>query len=278
MAANFEPYPASKFSNVERVGEAPAHWKACRLKDVSWLNPGRTEARALLEADASVVFLPMERVGEDGKIDECLVPVTIVYNGHICFRRDDVLVAKITPCFENGKGACLDSLSSEIGFGSTEFHVLRVKQFILSIFLYYMTILPKFRQLGKNAMIGAAGQQRIPQEFVSNYPIPLPPLAEQDAVVCYLDDMEQRIRRYINVEQKLIGLLKEQRQIVIHRSVTRGLDPIVQIKPSVIERGGSIPTHWNVRTLTEQVAIVEYLTRRLLTSTPLSAAPTVRSN
>ena len=249
MAANIEPYPADNSFNVEKGGEAPAHWKKCRLKDVAWLNPGRTEARALLEADTSVVFIPMERVGEDGNIDECLVPATMVYNGYTCFRRDDVLVAKITPCFENGKGACLDSLSTEIGFGSTEFHVLRAKQFVLPRFLYYMTILPEFRQLGKNAMIGAAGQQRVPQEFVSNYPILLPTLTEQDAVVCYLDDTEQRIRRYINVKQKLIGLLKEQWQAVIDRAITRGLDPNVRTKPSRIGWIGDVPVHWERRRL-----------------------------
>ena len=199
-----------------------------------------------LESDTPVAFLPMERVGTDGKIEEEILHVSAAWNGFTYFRRNDVIVAKITPCFENGKGACLDSLSTEIGFGSTEFHVLRAKSLLAPQFLYYVTTLTEFRRLGADAMTGAAGQQRVPQEFVSNYPIAIPSLPEQVTIVRYIDHADERIRRYISGKQKLIRLLEEEKQAVTHRAVTRGLDPNVRLKPSGIEWLGDVPAHWEV--------------------------------
>ncbi len=247
--SNIKSYSNYKPSGVEWLGDVPAHWKVQRLKQAATLNPSRTEARMALESDTSVAFLPMERVGTDGKIEEEILHVSAAWNGFTYFRRNDVIVAKITPCFENGKGACLDSLSTEIGFGSTEFHVLRAKSLLAPQFLYYVTTLTEFRRLGADAMTGAAGQQRVPQEFVSNYPIAIPSLPEQTAIVRYLDHADERICRYINGKQKLIRLLEEEKQTVIHRAVARGLDPNVRLKPSGVEGLGDVPAHWEVRRL-----------------------------
>ena len=246
MPQPFKLYPTYKPSGVPWLGDIPAHWEVQRLKQAATLNPSRTEARMALESDTPVAFIPMERVGTDGKIDEEILHVSAGWNGFTYFRRNDVIVAKITPCFENGKGACLDSLSTEIGFGSTEFHVLRAKSLLAPQFLYHVTTLTEFRRLGADAMTGAAGQQRVPQEFVSNYPIAIPPLPEQTAIVRYLDHADERIRRYISGKQKLIRLLEEEKQAVIHRAVTRGLDPNVRLKDSGVEWLGDVPAHWEV--------------------------------
>ena len=254
MPQPFKLYPTYKPSGVPWLGDIPAHWEVQRLKQAATLNPSRTEARMALESDTPVAFIPMERVGTDGKIDEEILHVSAGWNGFTYFRRNDVIVAKITPCFENGKGACLDSLSTEIGFGSTEFHVLRAKSLLAPQFLYHVTTLTEFRRLGADAMTGAAGQQRVPQEFVSNYPIAIPPLPEQTAIVRYLDHADERIRRYISGKQKLIRLLEEEKQAVIHRAVTRGLDPNVRLKDSGVEWLGEVPAHWEVMPL-RRVAI-----------------------
>ena len=253
MTAHLKPYPSYKPSGVKWLGEVPAHWEVRRLKWVASLNPSRTEARTFLTADTPVTFLPMERVGTDGEIDEKMVSASDVWNGFTYFRRDDVLVAKITPCFENGKGACLDALSTEIGFGSTEFHVLRAGSSISPQFLYRLTTLAPFRHSGAEAMTGAAGQQRVPQAFVVNYPLPVPPLAEQAAIVRYLDHTDGRIRRYLRSRERLIELLKEYRQAVVHEAVTRGLDPDVPLKSSGVEWLGDVPAHWEVRRLRHAV-------------------------
>ena len=257
MPSNLKPYPTYKPSGVAWLGDVPAHWEVRRLKWVASLNPSKTEARTFLTADTPVTFLPMERVGTDGEIDEKVVSASGVWNGFTYFRRDDVLVAKITPCFENGKGACLDALSTEIGFGSTEFHVLRAGSSISPQFLYRLTTLAQFRHSGAEEMTGAAGQQRVPQAFVANYPLPIPPLAEQAAIVRYLDHTDGRIRRYLRSRERLIKLLKEYRQAVIHEAVMRGLDPDVPLKPSGVAWLGDVPAQWEVRRLKHWVGINE---------------------
>ena len=102
-----KPYPKYKHSGVEWLGEVPKHWEVRRLKRIARLNPSKSEVSpALRSADA--VFLPMEKVGADGRIDTSIVKrASELWNGFTYFRQNDVIVAKITPCFENGKGACL---------------------------------------------------------------------------------------------------------------------------------------------------------------------------
>ncbi len=248
MQPALQPYPTYKPSGIDWLGDIPKHWDVRRLKQVALLNPSRTEARATLPDYTPVVFLPMERVGEDGGIDQSETrSAHEVWNGFTYFRWGDVLVAKITPCFENGKGAYLGTLRTNVGFGSTEFHVLRANGAANPQFLYRLTTTREFRRQGANAMTGAAGQQRVPASFVADYAIPLPPLDEQQAIVRYLDEADDRIRRAISAKERLIELLTEQRQAVIHHAVTRGLDPNVRLKDSGVEWLGEVPAHWGVR-------------------------------
>ena len=83
--------------------------------------------------------------------------------------------------------------------------------------------------------------------FIGSMEQPLPPLPEQTAIVRYLDCADERIRRYVSGKQKLIRLMEEENQAVIHRAVTRGLDPNVRLKPSGVEWLGDVPTHWEQR-------------------------------
>lgn len=245
MIQEMKPYPAYRDSGVEWLGGVPEHWGIRRLKRLAMINPKKSEAS--LEPDCEVTFLPMERVGTDGRLVlKGRKRASEVWNGFTYFRRSDVLVAKITPCFENGKGACLESLPTEIGFGSTEFHVLRASSLVLPQFLYRVTTLAEFRKLGAEAMTGAAGQQRVPESFVADFRIVLPPYSEQAAIVRFLDHVDRRIRRCIRAKQKLIALLNEQKQAIIQHAVTRGLDPDVRLKPSGVEWLGEVPEHWEV--------------------------------
>ena len=220
-----KPYPKYKDSGVEWLGNVPAHWEVRRLKQIVRLNPSKAEARVLLEHDAPVTFLPMERVYTDGRIEATEhLPVSSVWNGFTYFRRGDVIVAKITPCFENGKGACLDTLPTEVGFGSTEFHVLRAGNSIRAPFLYRITTLPDFRRLGAEAMTGAAGQQRVPASFIANFAVPCPPLPEQTAIVEYLDAQTTKIDAAIAAARREIELLREYRTRLIADVVTGKVD------------------------------------------------------
>lgn len=220
-----QPYPAYISSRVEQLGQVPEHWKIRRLKHSAALNPSKTESRESLKPDTAVTFLPMERVGADGRIDpQEVLPASKVWNGFTYFRRDDVLVAKITPCFENGKGAHLHSLPTAIGFGSTEFHVVRARSFMLPQFLYRLTTDFAFRRLGTDAMTGAAGQQRVPSSFIANYPCPIPSLPEQTAIVAYLDKVNSDISDAVFRARRQIDFLREYRTRLIADVVTGKLD------------------------------------------------------
>lgn len=225
VTRGLDPDVRLKPSGIDWLGDVPAHWEVRRLKWVASLNPSKREVRASLLVDTPVTFLPMERVGTDGRIESGeMLPASDVWNGFTYFEREDVLVAKITPCFENGKGACLDSLPTKVGFGSTEFHVLRYGPSISPQFLYRLTTLEEFRRLGVNAMIGAAGQQRVPQAFVANYPIAIPPLPEQAAIVEHLDKATADIDTAIANTRREIDLLREYRTRLIADVVTGQVD------------------------------------------------------
>jgi len=219
-----QPYPEYKDSGVEWLGKVPAHWEVRRLKRIARINPSKSDDDGLLMDDLAV-FLPMDRVGDDGRVDFSeMRPAAELWSGYTYFRRGDVIVAKITPCFENGKGACLTNLPTDIGFGSTEFHVLRPYAEANVYYVYRITTLPTFRLLGKDAMTGAAGQQRVPASFVEQFQSPLPPLPEQAAIVEYLDEQTAAIDRAAEVARREIELLKEFRTRLIADIVTGKLD------------------------------------------------------
>ncbi|MBE9176719.1 restriction endonuclease subunit S, partial [Synechocystis salina LEGE 06155] len=189
-------------------------------------------------------------VSEDGKIDCALKrKICDLYQGFTFFAKNDVIVAKITPCFENGKGAFLNNLETDIGFGSTEFHVLRSQSFSNSSFLYYLVKSEVFMQLGEAFMVGAAGQKRVPTDFVSNFYIGFPPLEEQGAIAAFLDCKTAEIDELIAQKERLIELYEEEKTAIINEAVTKGINPDVKLKPSGIDWLGDIPEHWEVKKL-----------------------------
>jgi len=101
-----------------------------------------------------------------------------------------------------------------------------------------------------------AHRMRIPMELLKCEPFPKPPHDEQDAIVRFLDHANRRIERYIRAKKKLIALLNEQKQAIIHRAVTRGLDPNVRFKPSGMPWLGEVPEHWKALQLRRMVSLV----------------------
>ena len=122
---SYPAYPDYKDSGVEWLGEVPAHWEVKRLRYVAELNPSKTEVRTL-PAERSVSFIPMEAIGEDGSLSLVQTrQIGEVLAGYTYVREGDVTIAKITPCFENGKGAVMRGLQNHVGFGTTELIVMR---------------------------------------------------------------------------------------------------------------------------------------------------------
>lgn len=236
-------YPSYRDSGLAWSGEIPAHWDTKRLKLLAALNPSKDLTK--VDKDSVVVFLPMENVSSEGMIDNSLKRrAGEVWEGFTYFERNDILIAKITPCFENGKGALLDRLATEVGFGSTEFTVLRAGKDVLPPFLYYVTKSYPFRRQGEDFMTGSAGQQRVPTSFVRNYPVCVPPLNEQLQIVNYLNSKLEQIDQFINNKLQMIALLEEQRAALINRSITQGLNAAAEFKRSDVEWLGNVPNHW----------------------------------
>lgn len=244
---SFPRYPEYKDSGVEWLGDAPAHWEVRRLRYAADLNPSKAEA-AGYTPETEVSFLPMEAIGDDGSLDlERTRPVAEVNSGYTYFREGDVTIAKITPCFENGKGAVMRNLSGGIGFGTTELIVARPQASLTTAeYLHWLFISTPFRKLGESWMYGAGGQKRVPDDFVRNFAIAFPSLAEQLTISTFLDRETAKIDALVAEQERLIELLKEKRQAVISHAVTKGLDPTVPMKDSGIEWLGQVPEHWLV--------------------------------
>ena len=145
-------------------------------------------------SESFFTFIGMQDVSEEAKIiNQTILPISQLRSGLTYFEKNDVLVAKITPCFENGKGGYANNLKTEIGFGSTEFHILRANQRADAEFIYYWTINPKFRQQLTLDMVGSAGHKRVPFQALHKFKISLPPLPEQTAIATALSDTDALI-------------------------------------------------------------------------------------
>ena len=142
-----------------------------------------------------VSFIPMAGIGENGKVVRIKErKLGDCKKGFSYFSKGDVLLAKITPCMENGKAAYIEDIPNEHGFGSTEFHVLRPSENVDGKYLFYAIWNTRFRAVAKNNMTGSAGQKRLSASYIQDHEIPLPPLPEQKRIVAILDKADA-IRR-----------------------------------------------------------------------------------
>lgn len=176
------------------------------ISQVAEVNPATPVAVRNGDCDRLVPFLPMSAVSEDGRASyEEQRAVAKLLKGYTYFERGDVLVAKITPCFENGKAAFLEDLPDANGFGSTEFHVLRPGPDLDGRYLFHAVRTRAFQAAGAASLTGSAGQKRVPASFFERYRISLPPLAEQRRITAILDRAEAVQRKRQDSLQLLDG-------------------------------------------------------------------------
>lgn len=186
--------------------------KIVRLGECVELNP----AKPNLANDLNVTFLGMKDISENGQVD---LSTTKTYEevkkGFTNFENEDVLLAKITPCFENGKAAIVRNLTNGYGFGSTEFYVLRANQnIILPEYVYSIIKSFAFAIPGRQKMTGAAGQKRLPKGYVLNYKIPLPDLELQ---IQYAEKLNE-INSYIQEQQEELKNANQMLQSLLHHA------------------------------------------------------------
>lgn len=193
------------------LGEIPGDWEVIDFGDL--FQP--TITRKPIKQDMVVSFVGMQDVSESAQL---ISPNIISYNevksGFTYFEKNDVLVAKITPCFENGKGCIAEKIETNIGFGSTEFHVLRANERAVAKYIYFITTTGKFRKQLESEMVGSAGHRRVPMIAIEKYRIPCSNhIEEQTAIATVLSDMDKDLEalqhRLHKTQQVKQGMMQE---------------------------------------------------------------------
>lgn len=179
-----------------------AKWPMVELEAICEINPRKAELSSV-DRSLSVSFIPMEDIGTRQKTINSKRRRTLgeVFKGYTYFRDNDVLLAKVTPCFENGKSGIATELINGIGFGSSELHVIRPGPKVLAGFIYPFVSSDLFVKQGIPQMTGTGGLQRLPASFLQHFRIPLPPLDIQQRIVDELD----RYQRIIDGANQVIA-------------------------------------------------------------------------
>ncbi len=201
----------SQFIEMFGIPETDSHgWGLTTLGSCCELNPRKPKD---IKTDIDYSFVAMPSVSEDGRIDTSIEkPYQEICKGFTYFAEDDVLFAKITPCMENGKGGVAKGLKNGVGFGSTEFHVLRpIKGISNPYWLYIITMFPKFRSNAEKVMTGTGGQRRVPITYLNEYRIALPPIELQEQFAAFV---RQSDKSKFELEKALSELTATYKRII----------------------------------------------------------------
>ena len=253
MTPTLHPYPAYRPSGVPWLDDVPAHWEVPRLKDVGYLKSGAGFPHSH-QGNLSAEF-PFFKVGDMAVSgNERLMQVwkhtvssdTVNILGAHVFLPDTIVFAKVGAALLLNKRrvltrpSCIDN--NMMGFlprgHSTEW------------MCHWLSIVD-FRMVVNPGAVPSVNEAQL-----EVLPVLVPPLPEQRAIVRYLDYVDRRIRRYVDAKRKLIALLEEEKQTVVNRAVTRGLDPNVRLKPSGVDWLGDVPVHWDRCRLRNVVSVV----------------------
>lgn len=210
VTRGLNPNVKMKDSGIEWIGEVPEHWKVKRMKDICVLSPN---IKSCSEYEYGS-YLPMEGLRLD-QIETSDKLVSTLQGKYTPFEDSDLLVAKVTPCFENGNIAIAKGLTNGVGFGSSEIFVLRANKYNNIRFLFYMSLSSKFQDKACATMCGVGGLKRISPLFMKTYIMAIPPSTEQRAIATYLDDkcakidtivsnLDKQISRYADLKRSLI--------------------------------------------------------------------------
>jgi len=237
VIAGLKPYAEVKDSGVEWLGAVPAHWQivpafvAYRPHEIR--NVGMVEKTVLSLSYGRIVVKPEEKLR--GLVPESFETYQIVDPGNIIVRTTDL---------QNDRNSLRIGHAKNRGIITSAYMCLETTSQVENEFGYQY--LNAYDLLKIIYGYGSGLRQNLDFKDIKRMPVLLPPKEEQAAIVRFLDHADRRIRRAIAAKQKLIQLLEEQKQVIIHRAVTRGLDPDVRLKHSGVEWLGDVPEHWVV--------------------------------
>ncbi len=203
-------------TDTAEIATLPEGWALTHIGDICEINPAKPAGNAM-PANAPVSFVPMPAV--DAVEGAITAPQTKsfaeVRKGFTSFRNNDVIMAKITPCMENGKAAITRNLTNGLGFGSTEFHVLRPTTAVLPEYVYTFIRQESYRRAAEAEMTGSVGQKRVPQSFLEMTELPLPPLAEQGRIVSKVIEVLNQVRTSRQRLDRVPTILRSFRKAVL---------------------------------------------------------------
>ena len=236
MIEGLKPYPSMKVSGVPWLGEVPVHWKPERAK---WLF--RKMNRPVKDSDDVVTcfrdgIVTLRKNRRVRGFTESLKEIGYqgVRRGDLVIHAMDAFAGAIGVSDSDGKGTPVYSVCKPSPLADAHYYAYAIREMARSQWI--QALAKGIRERSTDFRFDAFAEQILP----------LPPLSEQSAIVRFLDHADRKIRRYIRTKQKLIKVLEEQKQAIIHRAVTRGLDPNVRLKPSGVEWLGDVPEHWEV--------------------------------
>ena len=204
-----------KDSGIEWIGEIPEHWDTCKIKNSLEINPHQCHK---LEEDTEVSYMPMECL-RNGIIEKR----TALYGSLPSlteFSDGDIVMAKVTPCFENGNIAIATDLTNGVGFGSSEVFVFRCHDNTLSKYAFYYLQSPYIKARGVSSMTGTGGLKRINPHYLCDSVMVLPNRSEQQEIAEYLDAKCVEIDNLISIKLSKIDNLKEYKKSIIYEYVT----------------------------------------------------------
>ena len=215
VTKGLEPNVPMKDSGVEWIGEIPENWEVNRIKYICEFNP--SNKNKFLDSQI-ISYSPMECI-KNGYMINQEIQVSNLVSGLTYFEENDILMAKVTPCFENGNIAIANNLTNGVGYGSSELFVFRT----LSVnrkWLFYFLRNTKFTDLAKSTMTGTGGLKRVSPIFVKNLLLAVPPLEEQEKIVNYLDKKCSQIDNLIKIKEEKIQKLNDYKKSIIYEYVT----------------------------------------------------------
>ncbi|CAN2049197.1 type I restriction enzyme, S subunit [Candidatus Magnetomoraceae bacterium gMMP-13] len=222
VTKGLNPDAPMRDSGVEWLGEVPEHWIVKPIKYLIALNPKKSEVHS--KKSLTCNFVPMEKLKIGTVLLDEVRVISDVYDGYTYFKNDDILMAKVTPCFENKNIAIVRRLLNGVGFGSTEIYVLRVKKEAFNTFLFYRLQENNFMAIATAAMTGAGGLKRVPSDILNNYTMAIPNEEEQIQIANFLDSETAKINNLIQKSEAAIELMQKRRTALISAAVTGKID------------------------------------------------------